>query len=350
MSRAKGSWVSILVGALFLPGAPAFAGDTAAEARVHFDRALQLYEERYFDGALAELKKAYELKPSYKLLYNIGQVQLAMHDFAAALGSYREYLDKGGAEIPSLRRDMVEKEIKTLEQRVAKLTVEADVPNAEVFVDDISVGVIPLAEPVLVNSGTRRITVRHGDYLPQTRQLTVVGGSQEKVAFTFKAKVPSTSSSSGPSAREAAASPLPPATPSGNAGLSSEPGILPGGQKGAVDTGGAGRKVPWLTWTLTGAFAAGAAVVGVVTLSKNSSLSKERDTPGVAASQLQSDASDVRRMAIVTDGLIVAAVVTGALSVWLTLDSGSTKSHGSVDHENVEVGLGLSGVALRSRF
>jgi len=334
-----------------LVGAPALAGDPTTEARLHFDRALRLYEERYFDGALAELKKANELKPSYKLLYNIGQVQLAMHDFAAALGSYREYLEKGGAEIPSSRRDMVEKEIAKLEQRVVKLTVEADVPNAEVFVDDTSVGVTPLAEPVLVNSGTRRITVRHPDALPQSRQLTVVGGSQEKVAFTLRAKVPSAPPSSGSSAREGAASSVPPAMPAGNAGLPSEPGTLvSGGQKGAVDAGGAGSKVPWLTWTLTGAFAAGAGVVGVITLSKNSSLSEERDRVGADPNKLDSDGSNVRRLAIITDGLIVAAVATGALSLWLTLDSGNKKARGSVDHENVEVGLGLSGVALRSRF
>ncbi len=62
------------------------AADPEVEARERYERALKLYEERAFDAALVELKLAAELRPSYKLLYNIAQVRLAMNDFAAANG------------------------------------------------------------------------------------------------------------------------------------------------------------------------------------------------------------------------------------------------------------------------
>jgi hypothetical protein len=243
----------------------------------------------------------------------------------------------------------VEKEIAKLEQRVVKLAVEADVPNAEVLVDDISVGVTPLGEPLVVNSGTRRITVRHPDHPPQSRQLTVVGGSLEKVAFTFKVKA--AAPTSGPIARDVApsSSPVTASAPSSN--LASDPVSAPSfAQKGAPDAAANRSRVPWLTWTLSGALAAGAATMGVLTLSKNDSLSKERERVGADPNALASDAANVRRLAIVTDGLIVAAVATGALSLWLTIDSPNAKARGSADHEPMALGLGLNGVTLRSRF
>src|SRR5438105_150249 len=57
--------------------APAPAPAAAAnpdEAAMRFKRGLELYEEQDFPNALIEFRRAYELQPSYKILYNLGQV------------------------------------------------------------------------------------------------------------------------------------------------------------------------------------------------------------------------------------------------------------------------------------
>src|SRR6187431_3178059 len=145
------AWGSVIALLVCLNGGTARAADDAdREARERYESAVKLYEEGAYDAALVELNRASELRPSYKLYYNIGQVRFAMHDYAAAMDAYRQYLSKGGEQIPPARRDQIQKELNTLVQRVAKLVIETDVPGAEVLIDDVVVGRTPLSAPVIV--------------------------------------------------------------------------------------------------------------------------------------------------------------------------------------------------------
>ena len=115
------------------------------EARTRFQRGIELYEEGDMDAALVELRRAYELAPSYKLLFNIGQVQLQKSDYASALDSFERYLAQGGDNISRKRRGELEPLVQKLRQRVAEVTVTVDVAGAEVLVDDLPRGTAPLA-------------------------------------------------------------------------------------------------------------------------------------------------------------------------------------------------------------
>src|SRR5687767_10373630 len=55
-------------------------GDTRIRrAQSHFRRGVDLYEERNYDGALAEFSRAHELVPNYRVLYNLAQTQVERH-------------------------------------------------------------------------------------------------------------------------------------------------------------------------------------------------------------------------------------------------------------------------------
>jgi hypothetical protein len=111
-----------------------------------------------------------------------------------------------------------------------------------------------------------------------------------------------------------------------------------------------------LGWVLTGAFAAGAAVTGGFALSANSTLKRDRDRRlEVSSSEVDSQASKVRALAVVTDSLAVAALVAGSVSLWLTL--GSTKSGSETQQpaekaarKPLELGLGLGGISMKAAF
>src|SRR5688500_17904592 len=87
-----------------LPQAGGGHDERAQEARTRYERALQLYNEGASEGALVEFERAYQLAPSYKLLYNIALIRLQLNDYAQALKAFQEYLAEGGTEIPSVRR------------------------------------------------------------------------------------------------------------------------------------------------------------------------------------------------------------------------------------------------------
>src|SRR5256885_2175420 len=106
--------VAVLSG-LLLSVRPAAADAPVEEARIRFQRGVQLFHEGSFEAALAEFRKAYQVAPSYRLLYNIGQVHYELHDYVGALKSFRQYLTDGSTDIPADRRVAVEAEIRKLE-------------------------------------------------------------------------------------------------------------------------------------------------------------------------------------------------------------------------------------------
>ena len=129
------------------------------EARSRFGRGVELFKENDYRAALIEFKRAYELAPNYKVLYNLGQTSLELQDYASALKTFEQYLREGGKDVPSKRKAEVEAELGKLRTRVAKITVEVNVEGAEVSIDDIVVGRTPLTEPLTVSAGRRKISV-----------------------------------------------------------------------------------------------------------------------------------------------------------------------------------------------
>jgi len=331
----------------------AHAADPEREARDRYDNAVKLYEEGAYDAALVELNRAAELRPSYKLYYNIGQVRYAMHDYAAAMDAYRRYLEQGGDKIPSSRRDQVQKELSELAQRVAKLTIDVDVAGAQISVDDVPVGTSPLPAPLVVNSGIRLVTVRHPDYLPQTRRITLAGNVQDKVSFALVGHGAAPGQDAPGGSATTTQSPSTPAPSSGSAPFAVE------GSLGSTSAPQADRTrhhasstAMWIGWATTGALAVGATVTGVITLSKNSKLADDRSHLEVSDAQIEDQASHVRTLAIVTDVLMAGAVVAGGVSLWLTIDhlAGKKAQAASSGARSFRVGIAPRGVRLETSF
>ncbi len=159
--------------------------DAAAvtEARERFTRGVQLYREGSLEASLAEFEKASQLAPSYRLQYNIAQVQFELRNYVAAMRAFRRYLAYGGDQIPAERRVKVQGEITELEGRVAQLTVTTNVPGATIAVDEIRAGTAPMTRPVWINPGVRRVSALKPGHLPATVTVTAAGGERLEVAL-----------------------------------------------------------------------------------------------------------------------------------------------------------------------
>src|SRR5262245_54854214 len=55
------------------------------EATARFERGLALYDDGDYDAALVEFSRAYELSPTYKVLYNIAKIERVKNDYSSAL-------------------------------------------------------------------------------------------------------------------------------------------------------------------------------------------------------------------------------------------------------------------------
>jgi len=179
-ARALAAALSVLLVASAMPATavaqPSPSPALITEARKHYETGLQLTRDEAYEAALAEFERAYQLAPNFRILYNIGGIHRQLNDFAGALRALEQYLAEGGTSVPAARRGEVQKDVDVLRKRVGRVRVAVDLEGADVTVDDVPAGKSPLADPLVVNPGRRRIGVAKRDYLPATSVVTIVGG------------------------------------------------------------------------------------------------------------------------------------------------------------------------------
>ena len=307
----------------------AFAGDDAAsktEARAHYDKGVKLYNEGAYEAALVEFQRAYELAPSYKIQYNIGLILQQLNDFVGALRAYQRYLSEGKSDVPSARRSEVDKSIAAVKQNVATVNLTVSAAGAEISVDDVAVGTTPLAEPLMVNAGRRKITATKGGR--STAKVITVAGTETIAVELDLGEPPTTTTSNTPLVTTSSSSSTPTDVPPSKTSSGS---------------------MVWVGWTITGALAIGAGVTGVLALKSASTLKSEREGAGASRSMLDDQQSKTKRMALVTDVLVGGALVAACISIYFTLKK-SPSEHTSASPTGVQLGVGPGSVVLAGAF
>lgn len=325
--RASSTLALALSLTILTPSLPTFAQSPDAkmeEARSRYERGRQLYEEGAFDAALIEFQRAYDLAPSYKILYNIGQVHRQRNDYANALRVFNRYLKEGSAEMDAKRKADIEKEIAQLRGRVATLQISTNVPGAEILIDDESVGKTPLPQGIMVNSGKRKITATKEGRIPTTKIIEVAGS--DTVNITLDLTAPSTAPAPSASTSNA------PPTSSGAVSLTPEK-----------------ASTPWLAWTITGALGAGTAITGILALGASNDLKDKRSQPDVNRKTLDDGSSRTKTLALVSDLLLVGTVIAGGAAIYLTVSEPSKES-AAQGKTPLRLGLNPGSISLFGHF
>ena len=297
--------------------------DASAKARGCFQRGLELFDERDLDGAMVEFRRAYELAKSYRILFNLGQVAAEKHDYATALEYFARYLKDGAGQIPEDRLRSVEEEMTRFRQRVGQLEVTVAARDAEVLVEDESVGWAPLSAPLTVNIGRRRVAIRTKEGVSDPKFVDVSGGDRVQVEFK-----------QAPVGRTKRVSSLLSALPSqARDDLTTQAATRPRGSDG-TSTGA------WLAWTVTGLCAVGAVASGILAYRWEQDLRNQRNSYPVTQVALGNQQTKVRTAGWVTDGLMAGTAVFAAVSLTLTFRGSHDKS----------VSLSGRGLTLRQTF
>jgi tetratricopeptide (TPR) repeat protein len=335
--RARLATVVGLAAALALasPRAPraqtAAPGDAAVEeARVRFQRGVQLFREGSFEAALAEFQKANQIAPSYRLLYNIAQVQFELHDYVAALRSFRRYLAEGGAEVPADRRTKVTTEIRELEGRVATVEIVTSVEGASVLVDDVVVGTSPLDDPLLVNAGLRRLSAAKPGYVPAAQNLTIAGGERATVKLALLAvaePAPGTPAAAGPA-----------------------PALRQATRAAPAPAAGPSRAAAWISLGVTGALAIGTGIAAFMTRDAKSTFDDQLMRLPGDRTRIDDARARLKSWAAVTDGLAAATLVATGFTIYLATAGGDRREAGPARGAGVAVAPTLGGVAVSGRF
>lgn len=278
------------------------------EARTRFKRALELADDGQPEAALEELKRAYELAPSYRLLYNIGVVYQSLKDATRSVDAYERYLAGGGADIPAERVTEVKQRIERLQERIGFLDVRVSHPGAEVAIDDLPVGSTPLKGKLRVNSGRRKLTVTLTGRAPAVRVVELAGGETKVVAVDL---------SSGGGDRTPVAPPK--------------------------------SVVPWVSWGITAALAGAATATGIVSLGKTGDYDTLEGTLGVSRAELSSARSTARNFALATDILAGAAAIGVGVSIYFTIKPPKLKRT-SLGATSMRLGVQNQGLSFYGSF
>jgi hypothetical protein len=152
------------------------SAESKSKANEHYKRGVRLYEEGDYQTSLIEFRAAYQLAPAYQVAYNVGRAYQQLQNYAGALTWFERYQREGAGNLPPARRTELQREIDELRRRVAYLDLRAaKVQGASVYVDDELQGETPLAEPIRVSAGRRRLRVVKPGYGPYEIVLDLAG-------------------------------------------------------------------------------------------------------------------------------------------------------------------------------
>jgi hypothetical protein len=280
---------------ILVPYSPATAQDSPtisdpneAAARVHYEHASKLYEAGNLAGAIVELRRAHELRPSHRIQRTIAEVAEELHDYASAVRAYERFLRDGGDQVDASDRSHVLSRLAELRALVAFLRIEVAPVDARVTVDGEVVPATSREEPWLVNVGRRYVEVEKDGYLPFRKRVTATAGETVLLRASLELR----------------ARPAAPVTPS----PLQEPVEQP-------------RETPALTWVgygAAGTLLGAGAVTGVLALRADD---RARATPFAGATAPESVQRDLDRastLALATDLLVGAGVGVALVTSYFT--------------------------------
>jgi hypothetical protein len=275
--------------AAFAPTAGAVGGE---EARVHFEQGVVLYEDGQYEQAAIAFARAYELKPSFKLLFNIGQAESELKHYARALEAFTRYLAEGGKQVPADRITEVKAEIERLNALVGMIVVECPVAGAKVKLDNETKGETPLEFPIFVDIGKHEVVIKKGQEELLREVVRVAGGQRVTL------EVASTGGSSGEPAAD-------------------DPAQQEDQEGGRVWT--------WVALGVGGAAGIAGAAIGGAALSKKSTL-EDRCEGNHCPPSSQGEADTIKSMNLTADilfGVAAAGIVTGVILFFVEPDDES---------------------------
>jgi hypothetical protein len=314
--------------------------EDSAKAAVRFRQAVELYREGSYEGALAEFRKAYQISPSYRVLYNIAYAQYALHDFVGAHKSLMQYMAEGRGEIPADRRAQVDEMLAKFEERIAQLQISTNMTGVDIRVDGVSVGTSPLPRLVPVNLGTRKVSAFKAGAPEAVRMVTVAGRESVKVELQIDEPIVA-SEERAPSAVSPSV-PLTEGTQLRTVSLirKTQPPVAPG-RTGLI-----------VSLSTTAALAVGTGVFGYLALNAQKDLKDQVNTYPNTKDRIEDARTRSKNYGYVTDALGAATLISGGVALYFALfHSGvSPKPRSGKASEPIVVAPTMGGMVLQGSF
>jgi hypothetical protein len=165
------------------------AESLTGSARDDYAAARLLYQDGDFAGAFTKLESAHLGSKDPRLLWNMAACEKALRHYANVIVLLERYLAEGKLVITDEERRATRDLVQTVQQFVNELTLRVSPDGADVFIDDNKVGTTPLAGPLWLDMGRRRLTVQKTDFVRHDAELDLAGGKSLTLDVVLQAEV-----------------------------------------------------------------------------------------------------------------------------------------------------------------
>src|SRR5579859_2684759 len=152
-----------------------------ADAKRDYDAGKLLFEDGDFATALLKYRDAYERTRDPRLLWNIAVCQKNLRHYAKAAALLRRYVAEGGALLSAGDRRDAQELSKAIAPFSVPMTFRVSLEGAQVAIDYEIAGDSPLAGPVVLDMGARRVRVRKDGYRTWDHEVPVGGSAPTTV-------------------------------------------------------------------------------------------------------------------------------------------------------------------------
>ncbi|HEX3343838.1 MAG TPA: PEGA domain-containing protein [Polyangiaceae bacterium] len=201
MDRPRGLEVGVLfaVAVALLLGGPDAAAQAAPpkhprslaqslppDARRDYDAGKLLFEDGDYATALLKYQAALDETHDPRLLWNVAVCQKDLRHYAKAAATLARYLAEGGDLLSASDRHDAQELARAIAPFTVPTTLRVSEPDAQIWIDDVPVGRSPLAGPVALDMGTRRVRVKKDGFRLFEREFPVGGSAATTIDVTLE--------------------------------------------------------------------------------------------------------------------------------------------------------------------
>lgn len=165
---------------------PPLAESLTGGAKADYDAAVLLLKNNDFAGAEIKFQSAYDQAKDARLFFNLAACEKNQRHYAKTIAFLERYRAEGGERLTQADRDEADRLLLALRPYASNLSVTSDPPGAKVYVDDEPVGTTPLANPLRVDIGHRRVRLTKDGFADVVNEINVTGRGDMSVSATLR--------------------------------------------------------------------------------------------------------------------------------------------------------------------
>lgn len=158
-------------------------------ARAEYEAGRVLYADKDYSNAILKFQRAYEVSNDPRLLWNVAVCEKNLRRYSRMLSTIRKYEREAADILTADERAQAAEIIKTVETFVSTLDLRISEEGAEIFIDDESVGTTPLADPLIVDVGSRKIRVTKPGFKDFSLTRDISGGGTVVVQIDLEEEI-----------------------------------------------------------------------------------------------------------------------------------------------------------------